>query len=423
MSRVAVIGAGYVGLVTAAFLADVGHDVLCADIVPQRVAMLSRGEVPVVEADLGQLVRGGLATGLLGFVLGASSAVAHRDFILLCLPTPESADGSADMSYILAAAREIGPRLSDGSIVINKSTVPVGSTRAIQRALGRDDVPVVSNPEFLREGTAVSDCQHPDRIVLGCDDTAAATRVAKLFGGTNAPVMITTASSAEAIKYASNAFLATRLSFVNALASMCEAIGADIGDVLRGMSYDRRISFDVVEPGPGWGGSCLPKDTRALIRICEDAGYDFNLLRGVIAANEEQQCRVVAKIEAMAGGSLAGVTVAAWGLTFKAGTDDLRQSPAIAIISRLTRAGARVRAYDPTVRRHLPGMEICLEPYGACRDASVLAILTEWEELRLMDFDKISSLMASPCIVDARNLLDPAAVRRAGFRYRGIGRS
>jgi UDPglucose 6-dehydrogenase len=423
MSRVAVIGAGYVGLVTAAFLADVGHDVSCADIVPQRVAMLSRGEVPVVEADLGQLVTGGLARGLLRFVLGASAAVADRDFIFLCLPTPESADGSADMSHILAAAQEIGPRLSDGSIVINKSTVPVGSTRAVQRALGRDDVPVVSNPEFLREGTAVSDCQRPDRIVLGSDDGAAAARVAQLFSSTGAPVMITAPSSAEAIKYASNAFLATRLSFVNALASMCEAIGADIRDVIRGMNYDRRIGFDVVEPGPGWGGSCLPKDTRALVRICEDAGYDFSLLRGVVAANEEQQCRVVAKIEAMAGGSLAGVIVAAWGLTFKAGTDDLRQSPAVAIIHRLIRAGARVRAYDPTVRRHLPGMEISLEPYGACRDASVLAILTEWEELRLLDFDKISSLMASPCIVDARNLLDPAAMRRAGFRYRGIGRS
>jgi UDPglucose 6-dehydrogenase len=235
-------------------------------------------------------------------------------------------------------------------------------------------------------------------------------------------VVITSPSSAETIKYASNAFLATRLSFINALATLCEAVGADVQDVTQGMGYDRRIGFDMGEPGPGWGGSCLPKDTRALIRICEDAGYDFSLLRVAIAANEEHRDRVVAKIEAMAGGSLAGVTVAAWGLTFKAGTDDLRHSPAIAIVNRLTRAGAKVRAYDPAVRHPLPGVDVCPEPYGACRDASVLAVLTEWEELRWLDFDKISSLMAKPCILDARNLLDPAAMRHAGFLYQGIGR-
>jgi UDPglucose 6-dehydrogenase len=422
MSRVAVIGAGYVGVVTAAFLAGLGHDVTCADIVPEKVAMLSRGGIPVVEAGLDQLVREGLAKGRLRFVLGASAAVAGREFVFLCLPTPERADGSADMSYILGVAREIGPLMSHKSIVINKSTVPVGSARFVQQALGRDNVPVVSNPEFLREGTAVWDCQHPDRIVIGSDDKAAAIRVARLFDSTNAPVVITSPSSAETIKYASNAFLATRLSFINALATLCEAVGADVQDVTQGMGYDRRIGFDMGEPGPGWGGSCLPKDTRALIRICEDAGYDFSLLRVAIAANEEHRDRVVAKIEAMAGGSLAGVTVAAWGLTFKAGTDDLRHSPAIAIVNRLTRAGAKVRAYDPAVRHPLPGVDVCPEPYGACRDASVLAVLTEWEELRWLDFDKISSLMAKPCILDARNLLDPAAMRHAGFLYQGIGR-
>jgi UDPglucose 6-dehydrogenase len=422
MSRVAVIGAGYVGVVTAAFLAGLGHDVTCADIVPEKVAMLSRGGIPVVEAGLDQLVREGLAKGRLRFVLGASAAVAGREFVFLCLPTPERADGSADMSYILGVAREIGPLMSHKSIVINKSTVPVGSARFVQQALGRDNVPVVSNPEFLREGTAVGDCQHPDRIVIGSDDKAAAIRVARLFDSTNAPVVITSPSSAETIKYASNAFLATRLSFINALATICEAVGADVQDVTQGMGYDRRIGFDMGEPGPGWGGSCLPKDTRALIRICEDAGYDFSLLRVAIAANEEHRDRVVAKIEAMAGGSLAGVTVAAWGLTFKAGTDDLRHSPAIAIVNRLTRAGAKVRAYDPAVRHPLPGVDVCPEPYGACRDASVLAVLTEWEELRWLDFDKISSLMAKPCILDARNLLDPAAMRHAGFLYQGIGR-
>jgi len=336
MSRVAVIGAGYVGLVTGAVLAQWGHDVTCADIMPDKVAMLSRGEIPILETGLDQLIREGLAKGRLRFALGASAAAAGREFIFLCLPTPERADGSADMSYVLGVAGEIGPRISAGAIVINKSTVPIGSVRAVQRALGRNDVPVVSNPEFLREGTAVRDCQHPDRVIIGSDDAGAASRVARLFGSTGAQVVITTPSSAELIKYASNAFLATRLSFVNGLATLCEAVGADVRDVILGMGYDRRMAFDVLEPGPGWGGSCLPKDTRALIRICEDAGYDFSLLHGTITVNEEQQRRVVAKIEAMAGGSLTGVTVAAWGLTFKAGTDDRRYSPAIAIIDRLT---------------------------------------------------------------------------------------
>ena len=422
VSRLAVIGAGYVGLVTSATLARLGHDVCCADIVPEKVAMLSRGEIPMVEPGLDQMVREELANGRLRFVLGASAAVSDREFVFLCLPTPELADGSADMSSILEVAGEIGPQLSHGSIVINKSTVPVGSTHAVQRALARGDVAVVSNPEFLREGTAIHDCQHPDRIVIGGDDYDAAMRVAHLYHNTNAPVMVTRPSSAETIKYASNAFLATKLSFINALASLCESVGAEFRDVIQGMGYDRRIGLDFVEPGPGWGGSCLPKDTRALIRISEDAGYDFSLLRCAIAANEEQQDRIVAKIEAMAGGALTDITVAAWGLTFKAGTDDRRHSPAIAIIHRLARSGARVRAYDPTVRQPLPGMDVCLEPYGPCRDASVLVVLTEWDELRWLNFDKVNSLMASPCIVDARNLLDPETMRRAGFRYQGIGR-
>jgi UDPglucose 6-dehydrogenase len=422
MSRIGVIGAGYVGLTSAACLAELGHDVCCADIVPQKVAALSRGEIPILEDGLGELVREGLASGRLSFVLGAAAAVAGREFVFLCLPTPERPDGSADMSYVLDVASEIGPVLSPGSIVVNKSTVPIGSSRAVGESLRRADVAVVSNPEFLREGSALHDCQEPDRIVIGSDDEAAAIRVAGLFEGINAPIMITSPTSAEAIKYASNAFLATRLSFVNAIANLCEAVGADVNDVIEGMGYDPRLGFNALRPGPGWGGSCLPKDTSALIRISEDAGYDFTLLRCVVAANAEQQQRVVSKIAAMAGGSLDGATVALWGLTFKAGTDDRRHSPAVAIARSLSAAGASVRAYDPTVRQHLPGVEVCLEPYGACRDASVLAVLTEWDELRGLDFDKVRSLMTRPCIVDARNLLDPSAMRRAGFDYQGMGR-
>lgn len=423
MSRVAVIGAGYVGLTSVACLAELGHHVWCADILPEKVAALSRGEVPILEDGLGELVREGLACGRLSFVLGAPAAAAGCEFVFLCLPTPEQPDGSADMSYVLSVAREIGPVLSPGSIVINKSTVPIGSARAIGAALRRIDVAVVSNPEFLREGSALRDCHEPDRIVLGSHDEAAAIRVASLFESVNAPIVITSPISAEAIKYASNAFLATRLSFVNAIANLCEAVGADINDVIKGMSYDPRLGFNALRPGPGWGGSCLPKDTSALVRICEDAGYDFTLLRCVIAANTEQQKRVVSKVTTMAGGSLDGATVAVWGLTFKAGTDDRRHSPAVAIAEGLSAAGASVRAYDPTVRQPLPGLQVCLEPYGACRDASVLVVLTEWDELRGLDFDKVRSLMTSPRIVDARNLLDPAAMRRAGFDYQGMGRA
>jgi UDPglucose 6-dehydrogenase len=422
MSRIGVVGAGYVGLTSAACLADLGHNVRCADIVPEKVAALSRGEIPILEHGLGELVKAGLVSGRLSFDLGASAAAAGREFVFLCLPTPQRRDGSADMSYILSAASAIGPVLSPGSIVVNKSTVPIGSSRAVEQALGRADVVVVSNPEFLREGSAVRDCQEPDRIVIGSDDESAALRVASLFESLNAPIMITSPASAETIKYASNAFLATRLSFVNSMAKLCEVVGADVDDVIKGMSYDPRIGFGAFCPGPGWGGSCLPKDTSALVRISEDAGYDFALLRCVIATNQEQPKSVVSKIAAMAGGSLDGATVAVWGLTFKAGTDDRRHSPAVAIAEILTEAGASVRAYDPTVRQPLPGIEVCLEPYGACQGASVLAVLTEWDELRGLDFDKIRSLMARPCIMDARNLLDPAAMRRAGFDYQGIGR-
>ncbi|MGH9060762.1 MAG: UDP-glucose dehydrogenase family protein, partial [Acidimicrobiales bacterium] len=385
---------------------------------------------------LEQLVREGLAGGRLDFVHGAAAAVPGRELVLLCVPTPQLGNGAADMSYIVDVAREIGPVVEPGAVVVNKSTVPVGSTRVVEQALGRDDVAVVSNPEFLREGMALHDCLHPDRIVIGAEDQAAAIRVAALYSGVKAPVMVTDPASAETIKYASNAFLATKVSFVNAVANLCEAVGADVADVMLGMGYDRRIGSEFLRPGPGWGGSCLPKDTRALVRIGEDAGYDFSLLRGVIAVNEEQHARVVAKVAYLAGGSLDGATVAVWGLTFKARTDDRRDSPAVEIVRRLGAAGAVVRAYDPTVAAgrpgpdrplpvdlaDLPGVEICADAYAAAEGASVVAVLTEWDELRWLDFAKVAAAMATPCMVDARNLMEPAAVRRAGFSYQGLGR-
>jgi UDPglucose 6-dehydrogenase len=415
-------------LTTAACFSHLGHDVICADVDVARVERLSRaateeGVLPIVEEGLEQLVRDGLRHGRLRFVVGAAAAVAGAEFVYLCVPTPQGDDGSADLSYVESAAAEIGPLLDSESIVVNKSTVPVGSTRIVQRALRRPDVYVVSNPEFLREGSAVHDFLHPGRIVIGADDQAAAIRVASLYLGVAAPLVVTDPRSAEIIKYASNAFLATKVSFVNAVAAICESVGADVNDVVLGMGYDDRIGREFLRPGPGWGGSCLPKDTRALLRIADDAGYRFDLLQATIDVNEQQLDRMVDKLAEAAGTPLEGVTVAVWGLTFKARTDDLRDSPALAVIQRLVARGARVQAYDPTVRQPLEGIDVRHDPYAACEGAAVLAVLTEWDELRWLDFDKVASVMASPRVVDTRNLLDRASLVRSGFTYRGVGRA
>jgi len=422
MSRIAVVGSGYVGLTAGACFAELGHYVLCADIDEEKVERLSRGDVPILEAGLPELVREGLAARRLKFVVGAATAAASCEFVYLCVPTPQAPDGSADLSYLRDAARTIGPVLAPESIVVNKSTVPVGSTRVVEEVLGRDDVAVVSNPEFLREGSAVRDFLHPDRIVIGCDDQAAAARVGELYRGVQAPIIVTDPASAEMIKYASNTFLAAKLSFVNAVANVCEAVGADVRDVLLGMGYDHRIGFEFLRPGPGWGGSCFPKDVNALLRIAADAGYDFRLLQGVLDVNREQFESVTAKVERLAGGSLEGRTIGAWGLTFKARTDDLRDSPALEVIARLRAKGARVKAFDPAVTRPLDGIEVCADPYAACDGAAALVVLTEWDEFRRLDFTKVAGLLTEPRVVDARNLLDPAALRRLGFAYVGVGR-
>ena len=438
---VAVIGVGYVGLPTAATLAHLGHRVTCGDADPRKVAMLERGQVPIVEDQLAELVREGQAAGRLRFVVGAADAVEGAEFVFLCVPTPQGEDGSADLSFVEAVGKEIAPLLAPGAVIVNKSTVPVGSTLVVERVLGRHDVAVVSNPEFLREGTAVSDSLHPERIVVGADDQSVAARVGDLFSGTHAPLLITDAATAETIKYASNAFLATKLSFVNAIAGLCEAVGADVRDVILGLGYDRRIGFEYLRPGPGWGGSCLPKDTRALVHIGEQAGYDFSFLRGAIATNEEQFERVVAKVETALSGAeaLSGARLAVWGLTFKAGTDDLRNSPAVEIVRRLVAAGATVQVFDPTVRPDAEGsspidelvgagagspgsVRVVTDAYSACEDAAVLVVLTEWDEFRWLDFEAVRSKMGNPVVVDARNLLDPAQLRRFGFEYAGIGR-
>jgi UDPglucose 6-dehydrogenase len=421
-STIAVVGTGYVGLTTGACFSKLGHDVICADIVPEKIDSLKRGEIPIHEAGLEEIVREGIDSGKLTFVLGAENAVANADFVYLCVPTPQGADGSADLTYLQAAARQISAKLQPGTIVVNKSTVPVGSTHLVERALCRSDIPVVSNPEFLREGTAVDDFLNPDRVVIGSDDQAAAGRVAALYLGVRAPIMVTDPASAETCKYAANAFLATKLSFTNAIAAVCESVGADVNDVLLGMGYDHRIGHEFLRPGPGWGGSCFPKDAKAIISIAEDAGYDFSLMRGVVAVNEEQFERIVRKVESVA--DIDGATVAMLGLAFKAGTDDVRESPSLEIARRLIAKGATVRGYDPAVKSlDIEGLEVVDDAYAACEGAVALVVATEWDDFKWLDLDKIGDSMAARNVVDARNLLDRGALRRRGFTYQGVGRS
>ncbi|WP_419841947.1 UDP-glucose dehydrogenase family protein [Candidatus Poriferisodalis sp.] len=454
--RILVVGAGYVGLTTAACLAHLGHDVICADIDQAKVASLSAGVVPIREADLDRLVAEGIARRRLRFVTSAEAVAAACEFVFVCVPTPLRADGETELGYLFAALESVASRLRPGSVVVTKSTVPVGTSPKIAAALGRTDVALASNPEFLREGSAVADFLAPDRIVIGAEDGAATRRVAALYANVEAPMILCDPTSAETVKYAANAFLAAKVSFVNALAAVCEAVDADVDTVLAGVGTDHRIGTAYLQPGPGWGGSCLPKDTRALVSVANDAGYVFDLLEGVIAVNEQQLDRVVAKVAGMAAGrnsdlaaeradgrssdvadalhsvGLDGVTVALLGLTFKAGTDDLRGSPALRIAELLRTRGARLAAYDPAMRSledrpdiasQLPAdMELRSSAYGALQGADVAVVLTEWPEFAALDWKRAASEMATARVVDARNLLDARQLRSAGFVYEGLGR-
>lgn len=416
------IGTGYVGLTTGACFAHLGHDVVCADIDVGKIRSLQTGDVPIHEAGLEELVREGLESGRLSFVVDSADAVCGADFVYLCVPTPQSDGGSVDLKHLKAAAAEISAHIRHGAIVVNKSTVPVGSTLLVEEAMDRPDIAVVSNPEFLREGTAISDFLNPDRVVIGADEPTVADRVADLHSSIAAPVMITDPASAETAKYAANAFLATKLSFVNTIAAVCEAVGADVDDVLTAMGYDQRIGGEFLVPGPGWGGSCLPKDTRAIISMADDAGYDFSLMRGVLKANDEQFKRVVDKVESVV--SLSGATVALFGLAFKAGTDDTRNSPALEIAGLLLDQGAKVRAHDPAVAAvGIDEITVLDDPYAAADGADVLVVVTEWDEFRLLDLDKIAEAMVSHHVVDARNIMDREALLSRGFTYQGVGRN
>lgn len=425
MARVAIVGTGYVGLATGACLSTLGHHVHCLDISAEKIEMLNSGVMPIVEANLAETVAVGVAAGLLHFSTDVEGGISDREVVFLCLPTPQGDDGSADLSYVMGILPVLSEYLPSGAVVVNKSTVPVGTAATVHEALRRDDVSVVSNPEFLRQGTAVNDFLHPSRVVIGSDDSTALETVAALYEKIDAPILKMNAASAEAMKYAANAFLATKLTFINAIADICEVTGADIFDVVSGLGLDPRIGSDFLRPGPGWGGSCFPKDTRALVRIAQDGGYDFALLRGVIETNDQQYARIAEKVIEECGGSVAGKTIAAWGLTFKAHTDDLRDSPAIAILRMLQSAGATIRGYDPTAQGPYaahPWIDVVNTPLDACDGADALAVLTEWPEFSVISPDEVASRLKLRAVVDARNVLDRAAWRAAGFEYRGVGR-
>lgn len=432
MTKLAVIGTGYVGLTTGVCFAHLGHEVTCADIDVAKIERLRAGEIPILEEGLDDLLAECVAAGRLSFVSDSRQASTHADIVFLCVPTPQGEDGSADLTYIEQAAADIASSLRPGAIVVNKSTVPVGSTKVVERVLARSDVTVVSNPEFLREGSAVADFLRPDRIVVGADSEDAARQVAALYVGTDAPVVITDPASAETIKYAANGFLAMKISFINAVAAMCEAVGADIEHVVHGIGYDRRIGPHFLKPGPGWGGSCFPKDSRALVKIAADHGYDFSLMRGVIDVNDEQRRRIVDKVRRAVGGDLLGKTAGVWGLTFKAGTDDLRESPGIAIIGDLLAGGMTIRAYDPTVGTGaipahkasvLAGVDICDDALAAAEGADVVLVATEWPEFCDVDLAAVAARMHGNSIVDSRNLLVRAHVLAAGLHHVGVGTS
>lgn len=453
-SQVAVIGAGHVGLPTAAALTAFGHQVRCAESDPARLRRLKSGELPILEDGLLDALRNARQRHRLEFIDSAAEAARGADFVFLCVQTPQQPDGSADLSYLEQAALDIRPTLRAGCIVVNKSTVPIGSTTFVEGLLSRQDVHVVSNPEFLREGTALSDSLHPDRIVVGASDLDAAALVGALFRRTGAPLVITDPLTAETVKYVANAFLATKVSFMNTVANLCEAVNADIRDVILGLGYDRRIGFDFLRPGPGWGGSCLPKDTEALLSMAAQADFDFTLLRTVIAINRCQVTRMVDKLENAirshfqvdsSSPVLEGRRIAVWGLTFKADTDDLRESPALRIVSLLIAKGAQVSAFEPSLLfsgngsdfaarirtawgqlgaepEALERLTIAPTAIAACRNACGLMLLTEWEEFRQIDFPSLAQALSAPILIDARNLLDPQAARAAGFHYCGVGR-
>ncbi len=431
--HIAVIGSGYVGLVTGACFAEFGVDVTCVDTDAEKITRLARGQTTIYEPGLDQLLNRNLRAGRLGFTTDVKSAIKESQVIFLAVGTPPNDDGSADLTYVDEAARAIAANMNDYKVVVTKSTVPVGTgirLTALIREHQTSPVPfgIVSNPEFLREGAAISDFMRPDRVVIGSNDDRAIEVMRDLYRPLyliETPFVITSVEGAELIKYAANAFLATKISFINEIANLCEKIGCDVHEVARAIGMDRRIGGKFLHPGPGFGGSCFPKDARALSSIARQFACESRIVDAVIEVNERQRQSMVPKIERLAGG-LAGKRVAVLGLAFKPETDDIREAPALAIIRGLIERGATVCAYDPVanlaVEKLLPQIEYAADEYGAATQAEMLVFVTEWNQFRALDMERIRGLMKTPRIADLRNIYEPADMRELGFEYVGVGR-
>lgn len=407
MSKIAVIGTGYVGLTTAVGLASLKHEVTGFDVDPIKIQHLKEDKLPIYEPGLREKMVEAKVGGNLQFSSDLETTVSDADFIFTCVPTPQDEDGSADLSYVVAATQSMKNHLPSGAIVVTKSTVPVGSAQRIELTLDREDIHVVSNPEFLREGSAVSDFHNPDRIVVGAKSMEIGQRVMDLYQKINCPKIITSQASAELIKYASNSFLAIKLSFVNDIAALCELAGADAMQVMEGIGLDSRIGNKFLNPGPGWGGSCFPKDTRALASIASDFGIQMPLIEAALESNEKAHKRVADRVMNALGGSLVGTTIGVLGLTFKADTDDTRESPAIAVIERLIGRGAKVRAFDPLVKSYLlAGLEVVDSAIEVVANSDALLILTEWNEFKELSPKEFLPVMRNKFVVDTRNVIN-----------------
>ncbi len=431
--NICVVGSGYVGLVTGACLADFGMQVVSVDKDSAKVEALRRGEIPIYEPGLDTLVRKNAEAGRLSFTTGIGPAIEQATVVFIAVGTPSRADGSADLKYVREVAASIGQHLNGYKVIVTKSTVPIGTGKMIDE-LVRQEAPegarfaVVSNPEFLREGSAIEDFMMPDRVVIGTQDPRAAEIMLDVYSPlrlADVPFVVTNVESAELIKYASNGFLATKISFINEVATLCEALGANVEVVARGMGLDKRIGPRFLHPGPGFGGSCFPKDTRAVAQIAEEKGLRFHIIESVLEVNEATTLRMVDKIRQAFGG-LEGKIVAVLGLAFKPETDDIRESPALAIIENLQKQGAQVRAHDPAAmeasRPVLPGVELAEDPYTAAKGADGLVIVTEWNQFRALELDRLRDLLRQPLVVDLRNVYEPEKMAAAGFRYESIGR-
>lgn len=434
--HIAVVGSGYVGLVTGACLSDFGMDVTCVDKDTKKIAMLKKGQVPIYEPGLDALIAKNSKAGRLHFTTNVAEAVERALVIFIAVGTPPKEDGSADLSYVVEVAETIAAHMNGYKVVVTKSTVPIGTGQIIERILqeqggGKHPFSVVSNPEFLREGSAIEDFMRPDRVVIGARDPQAIAIMKDIYAPLyliETPFVITNVESAELIKYASNAFLATKVTFINEVAVLCERLGADVHHVAKGMGLDRRIGPKFLHPGPGYGGSCFPKDTRALADIARQAGYRFGIVETVVEVNETIKARMVEKIRQACGGSLAGVKVGILGLAFKPETDDMRESPAIPIIAALLAEGAMIRAFDPAAMANAkeilpPQVEYAQNAYETARGMDCLVILTEWNQFRSLDLERLRKCLARPTVVDLRNVYEPEKMRDAGFAYHCVGRA